>query len=106
MNNEWSCNLLQNTDMNWEGVLKYLLPFKWQRECCIIPNYLPPFHDPDQKPIVVIRHGNSFLRHSGGPHTGTFWDVYGDDFGTPELALIELSKAPPPWKVAPRIYGY
>lgn len=36
------------------------------------------------------------LRYSHGPGTGTFWDIIADDFHSPELALIELSKAYPP----------
>ena len=37
------------------------------------------------------------FEHGGGPATGTFWDNYGDDFLTPELALVELAKADAPW---------
>jgi hypothetical protein len=74
-----------------------LLPDGRYAQFEIIPNYMPPYPDRDTKPSVVIRHkpcGN-FLRHSGGPRTGSFWDLYGDDFLTVELATVELSKAPP-----------
>ncbi|MGH2607546.1 MAG: hypothetical protein ACRDHF_00535 [Tepidiformaceae bacterium] len=67
------------------------------REVEIIQDYLPPYPRSDTRPIVAIRHkpcGN-FLRYSRGPRTGTFWDVYGDDFLTRELALVEVAKAPP-----------
>jgi hypothetical protein len=106
VNSQWSCNLLHNTDMKWELLLEYLLPFEWQRKCYIVPDYMPPFPDKDTKPIVVIRYDDVFLRSSHGPSTGTFWDVYGDDYHTPELALLELSKAPPPDRLAKRAWKY
>jgi hypothetical protein len=70
----------------------------WYGECEIIPNYMPPYPRPDTKPTVVIRHKPSglFLRYSKGPRTGSFWDIYGEDFHDIELAKSELWKAPPP----------
>lgn len=37
-----------------------------------------------------------FLRHSKGPLQGYFWDMYGDDFLKPELALWALAHASAP----------
>lgn len=85
---------------NLDRLIDQLLRYKWQHECQIIPNYMPPFPQRDARPKCVVGwHGVSnlyYLRHSLGPGTGTFWDNYGDDFLFPELALIELSKACPP----------
>lgn len=47
-------------------------------------------------PATVVRYGKSFLRYSKGPRQGFFWDAYGDDFLSPELALLALLQAPVP----------
>lgn len=79
------------------GLINTLLRYRWQHECMIIPGYQP---DGNGFVKCVIMHDNKhdqrqFLRDSKGV-AGSFWDVYGDDFGTPEQALIVLSQAPPP----------
>jgi hypothetical protein len=61
----------------------------------IIENYMPPFPRADTKPITAIRCGEWFLRYSKGPKTGSFWDMYGEDYQSVELAREELVKAPP-----------
>ena len=68
----------------------------WRKHAEILPAYVPPFADPGAQPQVRVRLGNSFLRYSCGPGGGFFWDVYGDDFLTPELALLALYRAPVP----------
>jgi hypothetical protein len=77
-----------------------LLDQRWHRECEIIPDYMPPHPRDDTRPMVVVRfpneHENTFLRYSCGPAQGFFWDVYGDDMQTVELAVLALSKAPIP----------
>jgi len=84
-------------------LINTLLQYRWQHECQIIPDYLPPYpREKDTKPRCVVMYVNkagdkTFLRHSGGPLTGTFWDMYGDDFLRPELALVMLSQAAPPY---------
>jgi hypothetical protein len=35
---------------------------------------------------------SKFLRYSKGPGTGSFWDVYGDDYHSKELAFAEMLK--------------
>ena len=85
-------------------LINTLLQYRWQHECVIVPDYMPPHPREDTKPTCVVMYVNkegyaSFLRHSKGPLTGTSWDSYGDDFLRPELALFELSKAPPPYNV-------
>lgn len=53
--------------------------------------------------VVQIR--NSFLRYSKGPMQGYFWDVYGDDFLTPELAILSLMQAPiPPFLIEKSVW--
>lgn len=79
----------------------------WMRQCEIVPAYMPPFPREDTKPICVVRWRDPrkevsdgddyrYLRHSDGPRQGTFWDVYGDDFHSPELALVMLAQSQPP----------
>lgn len=67
----------------------------WRRLAEIVPNYMPPFPSAETRARTVVRCGSQFLRYSKGPHQGHFWDVYGDDYGTPELALIALLKVTP-----------
>lgn len=76
----------------------------WREDCEIIPAYMPPYPRADTQPKCVVRHvSGAFLRHSKGPRQGHGWDIYGDDYHNPELALIALSQAPPPPQVmAPR----
>jgi len=77
----------------------------WRQLAEIIPNYFPPSPRPEVEvqqvlpelqPKCVVRVGSSFLRYSKGPRQGFFWDLYGDDFQTPELALLALLQAPVP----------
>lgn len=81
--------------VNLERLARNLLQFTWQRECQIIPEYMPPFPRGDQ-PRCVVQHRERFLRYSRGPAQGYSWDCYGDDFLCPELALIAISQAPMP----------
>ena len=56
--------------------------------------------DAPMPPRCLVRFGKNFLRHSRGPAQGCFWDYYGDNFSTPELALIALAEAPSPPEAA------
>ena len=85
---------------------------KWWEMCEIIPNYMPPYPRSDTKPtcVVAIRDTYddhySFLRHSIGPRQGHFWDIYGDDYFNPSLALLALMSAPvPPWLLDKKVWG-
>lgn len=93
-----------------EKLVKTLAGQTWMRQCEIIPAYMPPNPRADTQPRCVVRYrdplrgpvqegerdGYTYLRHSGGPLQGTFWDIYGDDFHSPELALVMLAVSPPP----------
>lgn len=91
---------IENIDLR--KLVNQLLTQHWQHECLIeltnprFGNLQPKLTISWAAPGATDR---SYLRHSRGPGTGTFWDVYGDDFHTPELALIQLSKAYPPPRV-------
>lgn len=69
---------------------------KWWALAEIIPDYMPPFPGKDTRPRCVVKCGKSFLRYSHGPGQGHMWDCYGDDYLTPELALLALVQAPIP----------
>lgn len=83
-----------------QRLVNLLLTQVWQHQCQIITDYMPNFPRPDTKPTCVIRHchgeSHQFLRYSNGPLQGFFWDIYGDDFHSPEVAIIALSQCPPP----------
>lgn len=66
---------------------------RWRKFAEIVPGYTPR---PGAQPKVVVRYQESFLRYSKGPRQGFFWDTYGDDFLTAELALFALLQAPVP----------
>ena len=83
--------------INNEELIKLILDQQWHLNCEIISNYMPPYPDKDTKPTVVVRYKNSFLRYSAGPKQGFFWDCYGADMLTVELAIIALSQAPIPY---------
>ncbi len=53
-------------------------------------------HDSRDVDGWVVRFGRSFLRYSCGPGRSLLWDMYGDNFQTPELALRGLLDAPVP----------
>jgi hypothetical protein len=69
----------------------------WRRNARIDPTYVNAV---TLKQICVVRYADQFLRHSGGPRQGHFWDFYPDDYQTPDVALIGLLEAPPP----PRLF--
>lgn len=83
-----------------------LLEEKWHEKCEIIPNYMPKYPREDTRPTVQVRYNDDseyapMLRYSRGPKQGFFWDIYGEDMQTIELAIIALSKAPTPRYVGP-----
>lgn len=87
-----------------DKLVRLLLDQHWMHEVEIVAAYLPPHPRPDTRPRCVARYRyddgqETFLRHSAGPLQGYFWDVYGDDLHTPELALIAISRAPAPPRV-------
>jgi len=77
---------------------------EWRRHATIVVNYKPPHAAPEDPGKCVVlfdchRDGKPyrvFLRHSKGPRQGHDWDSYGDDYQTPELALMALLQAPVP----------
>ncbi len=79
-------NLLLGTDYE----------FSWRQHAEIVPAYIRQSAVPDVKPKCVVKLGGLYLRHSHGPLQHHFWDMYGDDYQTPELALLALSQAPVP----------
>lgn len=78
----------------------------WIAQAEIVPEYMPPHARPDTRPKCVVRYDFTdprdgkkdacFLRYSKGPEQGHFWDVYGDDYMRPTLALRALLEAPAP----------
>lgn len=70
-----------------------------QPEIGIIFNYMPPFPNANTKPKAVVVYKNTkhcgdrivMLRYSCGPKQGHFWDVYGDDYLTEELAIEAIN---------------
>lgn len=84
-----------------QKLVNLLLTQHWMHECKIIPDYMPPFPGKDTRPTCQIHYvykdgTDTGLRYSRGPLQGFGWDSYGDDFHSPELALVALSQAPPP----------
>lgn len=73
----------------------------WRFYVDIVPNYMPPYPRADTEPKCVIEYrmtgrDSLYLRYSNGPAQGYFWDIYGDDFHSPELALVALHHASMP----------
>jgi len=104
----------RETEINGRLLAGYLLGTEpggslrspWMEKVDIIVDYMPPYPGKDTRPTLQIRFNDGsahppFLRHSGGPLQGFFWDIYGDDFQTVELAILALSQAPVPRYVGP-----
>ncbi len=74
--------------------------YPWRKRVEIVPEYMPPNPDKDTRPRCVVRYTGGeeegFLRYSKGPKQGHFWDLYGDDYVTPERALLAILDCPPP----------
>ena len=97
------------SQMNVATLVGFLLDQPWHQRCEIIPSYMPPNPSPDTRPSVKIKFHNGteyppFLRYSKGPQQGYFWDIYGDDMHSIELAVFALSKAPAPRDVGPIVF--
>jgi len=95
--------MIDASAINVAELLKLLLQLDhfsgaWRSKAEIIPKYMPPYPRPDTKPRCVVKLGDNFLRHSKGPLQHHFWDMYGDDYLTPELAVVALMQADPPFK--------
>lgn len=86
-----------------DKLLTLLLNQYWHKDCEIIDGYMPPFPGKDTRPTCVIRYApfNCFLRHSRGPRQCFFWDIYGDDMQSVEVAVIALAGAPAPVGCSP-----
>lgn len=90
------------SQFDMDKLVRLLLTQHWMHECQIITDWMPNFPRPDTQPKCVVRYyyeganDDTFLRYSKGPLQGYFWDVYGEDFHSPELALLALSQAPAP----------
>jgi hypothetical protein len=92
--------------INLSKLLPLILREDWHEKCEIIPDYMPKYPREASRPSVQVRYNDGseyppMLRYSGGPKQGFFWDIYGDDMQTIELALIALSEAPTPRYVGP-----
>ena len=68
----------------------------WMREAEILSSYRAQYPQEGVPTKCVIRWRDWFLRYSEGPLQGHFWDIYGDDYQSPELALLALHHAPVP----------
>lgn len=95
LNQNYTCNF----DLN--NLVSNLIIHRWQRHCVISKTKLTGngFGTIPLKLIVSYTSNDgtvNYLRYSTGPSTWFFWDVYGDDFLNPEIALLAISKCPPP----------
>jgi hypothetical protein len=103
----WTAKMAIRQDpaqFDMKKLIGLLLRDHWMHECEIIPAYMPPFPRPDTQPTCVVRYvypsgEDTFLRYSNGPLQGYFWDMYGDDMHSPELALVAISQASAPTRV-------
>lgn len=85
-------------------LISRILTQHWMHECEIIPDYMPPSPREDTRPTCKVRYvyedgERVFLRYSKGPAQGYFWDAYGEDMHSPELALVAISQSPAPPRV-------
>lgn len=86
---------------NLDKLVRLLLTEHWMHECKITVDYMPPFPSKDTRPMVQVSYTypdgeESCLRYGRGPMQGYFWDVYGSDMHSAEMALVAISQAPAP----------
>lgn len=98
-------------NVNLAKLISLILDQSWHAQCEIIPDYMPPYPDSTTRLSVQVRYNNGteyppFLRYSCGPKQCFFWDIYGDDMQSVELAIIALSNAPYPRSVAPIVVKF
>jgi len=98
-------------NVNIARLIALILNQDWHSRCQVIPNYMPPYPDAETRPSAQVRYNNGteyppFLRYSCGPKQCFFWDIYGDDMQSVELAIIALSNAPYPCSVAPMVVKF
>jgi len=91
-----------------EKLVAILLEQRWHKDCEVIDGYMPPYPGKDTRPTCVVRYVpfGCFLRHSRGPRQGFFWDIYGDDMQTVELAVVALASAPAPRDCSPITFTF
>lgn len=87
-------------------LIALLLEEPWHNKCEIIPDYMPKYPREETRPTVQVRYNDGseyppMLRYSRGPKQGFFWDLYGEDMQTVELAILALHQAPTPLYVGP-----
>ena len=87
-------------------LVRCILDEPWHNDCEIIVDYMPPFPNPDTKPTIQVKYNDGseyppHLRYSRGPKQGFFWDIYGEDMYSVELAIVAISQAPAPINCCP-----
>jgi hypothetical protein len=100
----WTAKMAIRQDpaqFNIDKLVRLLLTQHWMHECIIIPDYMPPYPNKDTRPTCQVQYVRDdgqkwFLRYSNGPLQGYFWDSYGENMHSPELALIAISQASAP----------
>ena len=103
--------------INVEALLELVMTRPWHSSCEIIQNYQP---GEKAEPKTVIRYndgtehppflrnmpaGGTFMSSSSRVENELFWDVYGDDFQSPERALLALLQSPQPVDVNPQTFS-
>ena len=97
-----------------KSIQKHMWNSWWHAKVEIFTDWMPPHPRPTTKPkLVVVRYGESYLRHSAGHRQGFFWDVGPDDMQSESLAIIAVANAPTPslknlmlmeWQVSKEIH--
>lgn len=108
-----SINIKKSIDI--KTLIELLLNQPWHQKCSFIPHYIPKGcrgkEDEDKHAYfaIIYNDGTEYppeLRYSKGPKQGFFWDVYGDDMRSIELAIIALANAPAPVNVCPITFKF
>jgi len=85
-----------------EKMFDLLLDQPWHKHCELL-------REKDGRLVVRYNSGSKYpphLRYSAGPKQGFFWDIYGDEMQSFELAVIALSQAPAPVDVGPITFTF
>lgn len=96
--------------INVEELLKLVMTKPWHKGCEIIQEdgkVKVKYEDNTEHPpgLRKMPEGGAFMSSNSRVENGLFWDIGGDDFGSPEKALLAILQSPEPVDVNPQTFS-
>lgn len=92
--------------INVEKLLELVMTRPWHKGCEIIEEdgkVEIKYEDDTEHPpyLRMMPQGGTFMSANSRVENGLFWDMHGDDFKSPERALLAIVQSPEPVDVGP-----